>query len=381
MTKEYEMIIPTPDDNNSSYRIQFTCNSTNIFGNRTIPLSVDRVVGNDPILDGLANFFGNYLFPRKRTYRRYSNYSGLKELDNFVINLYGCPILLSHDTKVSINGVKHSVANAKSILARMFSKAIREKDGTKLLVYLGKLNKMPENVTYALENRAPFVFWHDYEKHEVRLNVQLIDDNAVAIEVSDGIWGNMSFKDLDAFCNAYRFDSKRSNWSYISPKELYIKTVGKEPLASEVKVMKSFLLQNRTADLVEKRARELVDEMVKKYPDRLFAEKDETGFVTALSVRGKIADWKLTAKTRSSGGRQDVATYVYGIDADSNPVYRGPICIDNLNTNSSIGDQFVARALALLNDHVVVNMVSTIKSYMPNIEVRDDNNGLPRMQR
>ena len=43
----------------------------------------------------------------------------------------------------------------------------------------------------------------------------------------------------------------------------------------------------------------------------------------------------------------------------------GPICIDNIHRNSSKGDQFAARAMALLNDKMTVAMVNTIKSYIP----------------
>ena len=45
--------------------------------------------------------------------------------------------------------------------------------------------------------------------------------------------------------------------------------------------------------------------------------------------------------------------------------FRGPICIDNIHTNSSTGDQFAARALALLNDKLMLDRVYTIKKYMP----------------
>jgi len=44
--------------------------------------------------------------------------------------------------------------------------------------------------------------------------------------------------------------------------------------------------------------------------------------------------------------------------------WKGPICIDNMSAGSSVGDQFVARALALLNDTMTVALVSTIKSYI-----------------
>jgi len=276
-----------------------------------------------------------------------------------------------------VNGISTTVSNCISLLARLTIKATREKDTKKLLKYARNLQSMPENVTYALENRVPYTFWDNYVKHEVRLNLQLIGSKEVAIEVSDGVWGTISVKDLDSFVNAHRYGSKRSKWAYASPRKLYEMTVGKEPLESEIKVMKSFLLQNRTSELVESRARELVREMVANKPDRYNAEYDGSGNPTKFFIRGNHYDWMLQTKNTTASGRQDVSTYVY-----QNNTYSGPICIDNINSNSSIGDQIAARALSLLNDNITVSMVSTIKSYIKNEpnEMRDENNGLPRLQ-
>ena len=44
--------------------------------------------------------------------------------------------------------------------------------------------------------------------------------------------------------------------------------------------------------------------------------------------------------------------------------WKGPICIDNMAPDSPIGDQFGARALALLNDTMTIKIVNTIKRYL-----------------
>ena len=378
---ERELNIRQPDDTSTNIIVKFTTSVD------WLPPRKDNYTGPkhgtiDPLVQGVSDWVKQTFFPARRNSRYYTQpNTGIKSLEAGVfITIEGCPMLIVQQGMVSINGVKHSVTNATSIIARMFLKAMREKDASKLMLYLSRLAKVPENVTYALENRTPFTFWQDYGKHEVRLNVQLISDKEVAIEVSDGVWGTMSVKALDSFVNAHRNGSKRSRWAYISPRQLYIETVGKEPLDSEVKVMKSFLLQNRTSDLVENRARKLVQEIVERNPNRIRVTESE-GFVTHMYIRGRNYDWMLTcsAKTNQSRGRQDVKTYVYSNDAEGEGTYRGPICIDNLGTNSSIGDQYVARALALLNDHVTTKMVNTISSYLPKFEIRDDDNGLPRM--
>ena len=46
---------------------------------------------------------------------------------------------------------------------------------------------------------------------------------------------------------------------------------------------------------------------------------------------------------------------------------KGPICIDNMTKNSSIGDQFAARAMALLNDKITVTLVNTINHYLSDV--------------
>ena len=69
--------------------------------------------------------------------------------------------------------------------------------------------------------------------------------------------------------------------------------------------------------------------------------------------------------------REDGTTY-------SEPLWKGPICIDNMAKGSPIGDQFAGRALALLNDSFTIKIVNTIRSYIsaePN-EYRNDKNGL-----
>lgn len=402
--------INKPDDTREQYKIFFTVNRDEAFGRVPSFNSHDEMIHRpilrlgefrdadaekenvrsfslgliggkgDPILNTLNNFFRNALFCKIR-----SHYHSYFKVDDkgILMDFNGCPIfIVKSNSVVTINGTRLSVSNAISFLSRLSFKSIRETNPSKLMLYANRLLKMPENVSYALENRVPYVFWHDYEKHEVRLNAQLISDTEVALEVSDGVWGTISIKELDVFINAHKNGSRRSKWAFMSPKNLYQELVGKYPLDSEVKVMKSFLLQNRTQDLVEERARQLVREMVEKKPTRLRAEYDDYNNPRTLYVRGTNYDWKLTSGQSRATGRQDVKTYLFTEGTKEKGDYVGPICIDNMNSDSSVGDQFATRALALLNDSIVINMVSTIRRYVedePNT-VRDDNNGLPRVQ-
>ena len=141
--------------------------------------------------------------------------------------------------------------------------------------------------------------------------------------------------------------------------------MGKNPSESELKVMVAFLQQNRTRDLVEARALELVADMVIQHKGRLVAEYSGKQLVT-LYVAGKDYDWKLT-NNKFKSDIQMVSTYVWQPihgNEESRCDWKGPICIDNMAGNSPIGDQFAARALALLNDSFTITIVNTISSYL-----------------
>ena len=234
----------------------------------------------DPIQAGLEKFWSDNLkVPRESMWygggrRRYFK-GGL-------IHIGSCPVMFQrNENRVSINGQVMSLKSICSALARLTYKSIFEKDASKLMVYLYSLLNIPENVRYCLENRVPYHFYNLLESSnpiKVRLNVQQISDKEVGIEVSDGVWGTMTLKELDVFCGVYRDGSKRGKWVATSPLELFTKTVGRRPSLSELQVMTAFLQQNRTSKIVEERAIQLVREMEEQYPDRLVVvwNKDKT---------------------------------------------------------------------------------------------------------
>ena len=331
----------------------------------------------DPVHGGIVQQIKTMIqVPRKRRRQyveRMAEYSGILKIE-------GLPILLAkNDIRYSINGRAESLERISDILARLMFKAINTKDTNKLMASLYSFLDMPENVRYALENNTPYTFYQDFEKYDVRLKTQQIGDDEYALEVSDGIWGTMSSKDLVVFVNTYLHGKKRGSWYQISPKNLYLRTVGKEPSQSDIKVMREFLKQNRTSDIVEKRARDLVRELESQYSDRITVRWNEKDMPEKIFVRGKGYDWLLEARNYKRS-YQDVSTFVYQPqDGEGNWV--GPICIDNMNNDSSIGDQFAARVLAFINDNVTVKLVSTLNHRIktePN-EYRVDKNEVSRM--
>ena len=319
-------------------------------------------------------------FSIKHRLRRSPSFEAILHFDDFMIHL-------KKDKDYFMNGKKFGLNMIADILARLayaYSSGITDL----WLLYL-KYTNIPENIRYALENRVPYHFYEEWNKCDVRLNVMQIDSKKYAIEISDSVWGEISSSDLNTFINSYRFDKKRGNWHSLSPKKLFARLIGRVPTSAEETLMIAFLKQNRTRDIVEQRAKELVSEMCEKYPDRIFYKGFEVGDINYttgekytkhnnefLFVKGKLFDWKIQKRDAVSGehDRQNVSVYVYNVRKYSEEDEKvpeefgwlGPICIDNMTSHggNSIGDQMVARALALMNDNIITKFVGTIQSYI-----------------
>ena len=378
MIKMAKISISKADDTGDYYTTDIQCETWQ-FSNAHI--GGDRSA-LDPIQSGLEKYWRQILSPKNS--RRYGRGHGFGRSFSHLVMINGCPVLLTREgIRYEVNGKSYNLANISAALARLTFKSCFENEPAKLLSALYSTLQLPENVKYCLENKLPYHWYELLEGEEpikVRLNCQQIGDNEIAVEVSDGVWGTMTVKQLDVFCNYYKNEKNRGSWVDTSPTELYYKTVGKMPTESELEVMKAFLQQNRTSDLVERRAIQLVNELLEQYPDRLTAEW-EGDVLTNIIVRGKDYDWKLT-NNKYKSEIQMVSTYVWqpvpvrtaiGVDDEDNTIYedklsdpdwQGPICIDNMATGSSLGDQFAARALALLNDRFTVTIVNTIKRYL-----------------
>ena len=241
-----------------------------------------------------------------------------------------------------------------------------------------------------MENRVPYKFFQRVEgkitEHNCRMNVMQIAPSNFAVEISSGVWGEMGLKDLNTFVNTYLNGHKKGKWYMISCEELFEKTTGEKPTLAQVKIMKEYLKQNRKQDIVEKRAMELFDNMVRDYDviKRGTFTKSDGEEVLSMYVRGKIADWMIV-DNQSKRGIQDVSTYVLTkvtsrdnvIPAIKEPTidndefgfkWTGPICIDNLSSGASVGDQFGARAVACMNDPMLIKLVSTVGRYISDLE-------------
>ena len=293
-----------------------------------------------------------------------------------VIKIRTLPLLISKsDNRYFINGKSYSQSIITNALARVLYKSTNEEDKNKLLSSLYQHLSLPENITYALENRVPYEFYNrngnGIVRLKVRLNVKQIGKKEFALEISDGVWGNISLDNLNSFVNWGRKGHRRGKWANLSPKSLYLKLIGREPNDGELKLMVEFLKQNRQNKMVQDRAKELMENIANIYSDRIFYKEGRSRYY--MYIKGQVFDWKLLSrgKTNSESCRQGINTYVRVpvIGEEITMKWNGPICIDNMMSGSSMGDQMVARAMSFLNDKVAALRINTVSGYFDDSKI------------
>ena len=336
---------------------------------RTRTLHLTRSA-KDPVHDSLVSYWKDLL-----SNKGYYSIQSQLQKGAILIFIEGLPIALDRKgTRYQLNGKSESLSTITNALARVSFSAIREKEASPLLKTLMKTLSLSENIKYCLENKVPFHFYDNFTKIDVRLNVQQISEKECALEISDGVWGVISNRNLDSFCTFFRSDKKMGKYKFMGIKRLYASLLGENPTDHQLTLMREFLKQNRQQDIVENRAIQLLHEMESQHPDNLKLEMED-GIPMSLLIKGKGYDWKLTNSEYKSD-IQKVSTYVcqprLQSNEEGNPLpledcewaWHGPICIDNMSEGSSLGDQFAARAFALLNDTMTIKMVNTIKRYL-----------------
>jgi len=364
--------------------------------NRASSLTWDefRFTSTDPIYSSAKEYFKERFRKRRYNTRNY-RYSDISFRENpyqsdfdVSLKIRDLPISVQKEKgRININGHNVTLDTMCGALAKVLVVSLQEENTMKLFSTLNAFLNIPENIHYALENRVPFHFYEGSsrwgDKIEVRLNVRQIGSDTFAMEISDGVWGEISTDDLNTFCNTYRHGKKRGNWTNLSPEGLFSKLMQREPSESELQLMIEFLKQNRQGDIVERRAMELLDETLEEFKDKIYAEKDEKG-VVSVYVRGQLYDWKIERGAASSDLQkvrvsvwQPYLVHCYTregekilnddgthMQVNQQPHWRGPICIDNLATGSSLGDQYVSRIMSTMNDKMLVTLVKTIKNYL-----------------
>lgn len=408
-----KVLIPTPNDNREEYYktsmlVRYVPqlysyhrrrrNTINHLGEHVMKVShTNMSSSDDPVLENIRQAMRVWFFPRSRL-NKFSimhnddnqNVIISRKMEDGMFTVH----LLFDGSSVRLNGVKVSKENAEQIMSKIVNRLCFEKSSVTMKEYVKMLLTVPPRVIHALENRTPYRYFRDGERVKVRLNTKRINDKECALEISDSLWIPIKNKDLDSFLKYHKDMNNRSKKWNLSPMNL-IRVLDmdtyKNMSASTERVMHHFLDQNRTQKIVEERAQKLLTEMESKFPTRLkvFMHKEDEHDDSprkSMLVNGQLADWVIIPQRRTSNKHQSVE--VYSISGESpNRTHtvamgqyklNGPICIDNIHGNSSIGDQIVSRALALLNDKAAVNAIHTLRSNVPSQVIRVDKEWINR---
>ena len=406
-----KVLVPTPNDNHDEYYktsmlVRFIPplnrvrrrNTVNHLGEYELKVSSTHMSkSDDPIIENIRQAMRTWFFPRTRLNRFSILYNDdnqnvimSRKMDGGMFTLH----LLFNGSSVRINGISVSKENAEKVVSKIINRLCFESSCERMKEYTNMLLTVPPRVVHALENRTPYRYFRDGERIKVRLNTKRISEKECALEISDSVWIPIKNKDLDSFIKYHKESNNRSKKWNLSPMNL-IRTLDietyKNMSTSAEKVMHHFLDQNRTQKLVEERAQKLLTEMEEKFPTKLkvFMHKDsedDNEPRKSMIVNGKLADWVIMPQRRVHNVHQSVEVYAVGGQGPNREHtvalgqydLKGPICIDNVHSNSSIGDQIVSRALALLNDHVAVQAIHTLKGYIPPKVIRVDKEWIDR---
>jgi len=268
-----KMYIPTVDDSNNRYTTSFLFRSTvkiykygnnlNQFGEYEI--RVHKIYGRkdtlDPTYDSIESALKSHLFP--------THLQLATKLDNLTCIITfkykdGNSTIVIQKSKPHffLNGSRQNKSIVIGNVARIIYRSCFECSSRTMDKYISRLLLFPPNVTYAIENRTEFNYYiENGVPIKVRINTRPISDVKCALEISDGIWGGISIPELNSFINYHRFGHRRSQKWGISPKFLWANLMGKLPTSGQEKLMLEFLQQNRTQDIVEQRAEQLLNEL------------------------------------------------------------------------------------------------------------------------
>jgi len=310
-----------------------------------------------------------------------------------------------------INGFKKTKGAIDTIVSYMVSRHMGKVDYDEAeKLFLG-IKDTDLVIAETIINKLKYSFYNEDGEVETMLNIERTGKDSVSIELNEGLWVSMKDSPFKSFMRAC--EKNKNKWYAISPEELYLTCTGKALSNSNVKLMHAFLEQNRHSTLVEKKSMELIEGLANRWPDRIKNidvvknnRNDEEEIFKGMFIKGTKLDWMVYSVQHAAhrNGTQDVSTYcvvsnknftireadedngiteqVISIDgvnvsprgwpADFEPegyTLYGPICIDQTQTDVSLGDQYASRALALLNDKATLDMVSTLSTYR-NYEVK-----------
>ena len=368
--QHYKEVLITKDK--KPIRTEWRASHLNQFGENQFQMP--RVTGigqrhkEDPMLELASKTVESKFFPpTKKQFSGLTSDTNFRNMITFRYSDGDASIMMrKRGTSYSLDGVAMQKKDAVKALTKILLRSVYTRSADTLTAYIERVCDTPHNVLHCLENRTPYWFYHEGKKTEVLINTKMIGFGECALEISENIWASIKVKDLNQFLNFFREGRKRGKkWPNATPEEVWKLLFHKEPSSGQSKLMRAWLLQNRTGKMVEDRAMQLLRTLDAENPN-LHYVKWPDGEHDALYVQGRVRDWLITGKggMKSRSGHQRVDTYcIEGYNGDDIQV-SSRICIDNLHNNQSVGDQIASRALLLMNDEGAGPMVHTIRHHV-----------------
>lgn len=265
----------------------------------------------------------------------------------------------------------------------------------------------PIEITEAFVNKIKYKFISsEGVVEETLLDIERIGAESVAIQFYTDLWVEMNNRQAVMFIRSCNGGSNK--YSGIPFQELYFMSTGEHLTDSQEKVVEAFMIQNKSSTLVTKRSMELVEKLHKTFPNvhKYIQEDENKSAQRGLYIRGIGCSWVVSSAHEEGQhvlGRQNVNTshmahvirpledeiksvlersIIVSVEEFNeimqewlgrrttfltdgyNLYYRtGSICIDQTETNISIGDQIASRTMLLMNDVDNINSVSTLRGY------------------
>jgi len=336
-------------------------------------------------------------------------------------------IMWKEATKLFVNGhriLKMNMGNLFLAWLSMHPRWENEEDSDN---YITNYIRMDPIVKKALTDKVLYTFYNDKgNKVESLISIQPISEKEIAIELNPGTWVPMTVGALKSFYYASSRKNRFTHISpeelyYVCTKKFMSEAERKMTHAFLEQNRKSALREKRSMELMEDLSTRFEGRIFayevgnSTNGGQTMTDNDRNNNTQGMFINGKENQWAVITRALKATGRQDVSTYClfpihdeltsetreddeyeryyleyrgtrgqtlsamvrdgeYGGNGysiltgkrDGKDVYfvaEGPICIDNQESDVSLGDQLAGRALALLNDVHSKQNISTLGGY------------------
>ena len=213
------------DDRNSILETKLT--SSAFMRDRTIDIWAQRQrqnISKEPTIESIHNALKNTL--------RVNHLVRSSEKSSIFMRVGNCKYLINMrkvGNRYMANGEFANLdtimkAISRTIMRSAYINGEGEEAQEALDDYFFRCIYVPENVSYAMENRVPYKFYErtndGVQERNTRLSLMRIAEDNYALEISSGVWGEIKTRDLNTFINSYLYNKRTGKWYMVSPAEL-----------------------------------------------------------------------------------------------------------------------------------------------------------------